>query len=213
MASEAKQLLEAALQGTDGRFGAMEFMRRRNSASYVRTSPGARHIVEFSMDQKPRAFPGADAHLHPTLRVEMPDVTSKALELVAGDASLLASAPELVVSQPLEMLVPTEERRRWTPRGAREFKTACDEIVTCVETWVLPFVRELDSPAGLLRVAVRDDAPLLRQQHFWIFVSAAYLLVGDASSALAVLERRYRAPALRRRYAHALGLLRADAAP
>ncbi|MCA1495041.1 hypothetical protein I6F11_30005 [Ensifer sp. NBAIM29] len=89
---------------------------------------------------------------NPTMRLGMRPVTKAALELVAGDKSLLADAPEIMVNQPIESIAPKEQHVRWFASGIDQMKSRIREIVTFIERWVTPFLDQLRGPHDLIKI-------------------------------------------------------------
>jgi hypothetical protein len=133
-------LLDALQAEGDGDLGQLRFKRRKRSLEYVRKENGAAHKVVFIADFFPRYQADAEAHIHPMMRVEMPDVSERALELVDGNRMLLGNAPEVIINQPIEFAAPKDERVRWFATGGREFEDRVRAIVAFLRKWTIPLL-------------------------------------------------------------------------
>jgi hypothetical protein len=77
------------------------------------------------------------------------------------------------------------------------------EIVHFAEEWVLPLLNDLRTPDELVKIYESDDPRVMKQQHWFIFIAAADVVLGKSKEALAVLEGAFCASGLRKRYAAA----------
>ncbi|WP_037435536.1 hypothetical protein [Sinorhizobium fredii] len=91
----------------------MGFERQEGSFTYARILEDAEQDIVFAADYFPTYQPDEEVHLHPTMPLGMRSVTKAVLELVAGNKSLLADAPEIIVSQPIVFTAPKEQHARW----------------------------------------------------------------------------------------------------
>ena len=191
----------------DEAFGAMGFKRRKGSLDYRRTVGDAQQTVAFAADYLPKCKPGEELHLHPAMRLVMPTVTEAALRLVAGKKVLLANAPSIIVNQPIEFTAPKAEHVRWFATGLDQMKERVTELIEFVEKWVRPFLDQLSTPDDLIAVYKSGDERMLKQRHWYLFIAAAYMVNGDDSEALNILENNLGLPGLRKRYAVAFETL------
>ncbi|MGH0247900.1 hypothetical protein [Sinorhizobium meliloti] len=206
---EIKADLLAALNAVgDERLALLGFKRREGSFTYTRILNDAEQDIVFAADYLPKYQPDEEVRLHPTTRLGMRPITKAALELVAGNNSLLADAPEIIVNQPVEFTAPKEQHVRWFASGIDQMKSRIREIVTFIERWVAPFLDELRVPHDLIKVYERGDERMLKQRHWYLFVAAAAIISnGNRADALSVLEDNLGAPGLRKRYAIAFETL------
>ncbi|MDX0414953.1 hypothetical protein GHK39_19455 [Sinorhizobium medicae] len=200
---EIKADLLAALNAVgDERLALLGFKRREASFTYTRILHDAEQDIVFAADCLPKYQPDEEVHLHPTMRLCMRPVSKVALKLVAGKKSLLADAPEIIVSQPIEFAAPKEQHIRWFASGNDQMKARIREIVAFIERWLAPFLDELRTPHDLIRIYERGDERMLKQRHWYLFVAAAQIVSrGNRADALSVLENNLGAPGLRKRYA------------
>lgn len=200
-------LLEALSVVGDDIFAEMGFKRRKGTFNYVRTIHDARQSIAFNVDYLPKYEPEEELHIHPAVLVTMMPVTEAALQLVAGNKMLLANAPEVITNQPIDFLAPKSEHVRWFASGLEKMKIQVSEICRFVRKWGVPFMDELATPDDLVRLYKNADKRVMKQRHWYIFIAAAYLLRGDESGALRVLEDNLGAPGLRKRYSQAFKIL------
>jgi hypothetical protein len=135
------------------------------------------------------------------LQLAMPQVNEKALALVKGDKMLLAGAPEIIVNQPIEFTAPKDKHQRWFATGNEQFVTACDSIKAFLARWVLPFLSEVSTPEDLVKLYETNDARMMKQKHWHIFVVAAYQVLGRPDKACEVVQQHFGSLGLRKRYA------------
>jgi hypothetical protein len=195
------RLLAALAEVLDEPLQQVGFARKKGSLTYSRTLNVAEQQITFVMDSFPKYQPGAEAHIHPMLQLRMSPVTEKALALVNGDKILLADAPEIIVNQPIEFTAPKSEHERWFATGDEQFVAACDSIQAFLNRWVLPFLSEVSTPADFVRLYETNDARIMKQKHWHIFIAAAYLVMGQIDKAREVVRQQFGSPGLRKRYA------------
>jgi hypothetical protein len=196
-------LLAALASEGDGPLNEMGFKRRKGMIDYTRKKASAGHTIAFVTDLFPRYQPDAEAHIHPMMRLAMPSVSERALALVNGNKLLLANAPEVIVNQPIEFTAPKDCYVRWFATGQDEFQDRIREIVDFVQTWTIPLLDELASPESLIHTYLQADDRLFKQQHWYLYVAAAFDLLEMPEQACEVLETKLGAPGLRRYYAAA----------
>lgn len=207
-AKEIKEDLLAALEAVgDGAFSEMGFKRSKRSLNYVRSICDAKQTIAFAGDYVPKYWPGEELCLLPKMHLSMKPVTNAALQLVAGNKALLADAPDIIVNQPIEFTASKDKYVPWTASGLEQMKERVGEICGFVNTWVVPFLDVLTIPSELIGVYESADDRMMKQHHWYLFIAAAHLVNGNASSALTVLEDNLGAPGLRRRYSVAFETL------
>lgn len=176
------------------------FSRAMRSVIYTRTHCAAEQEIRFAFDVAPSLSPGAEAHVHPMLRLGMSQVSETALSLVNGDRLLLAGAPSIIVNQPIEFTAPKDKHQRWFASGGDEFMVVCQQILRFINCWVLPLADEFSSPADLIRWYERGDHRVMKQQHWYVYVVAALRLEGRMDEACEVARKMFGRPGLRKRY-------------
>jgi hypothetical protein len=195
------ELLEALTAVVDEPLRQVGFVRKKGSLTYSRMLNAAKQQITFVMDCFPKYQPGAEAHIHPMLSLRMPEVNEKALALVNGNKMLLADAPEIIVNQPIEFSAPREKHQRWFATGNEQFVAACDSIQAFLDRWVLPFLAEVSTPADLIKLYETNDARMMKQKHWHIFIAAAYQVLDQLDKARKVVRQEFGSPGLRKRYA------------
>lgn len=183
---------------------ACRFTRPRASLTYSRHTSESIQSIAMDFFPNPTYRPGVEAHIYPRTRVKMPAIGEKALELVEGDALLLANVPGLIVNEPCEFAAPTSERRQWYATGKEEIEQSISGVTSFVEKWVVPLLDELQSHAGLRRIyESSDDRIVIRQRHWYIAVAVAYLFANDNHAAWRVLVENLGDALARQQYATA----------
>lgn len=192
-------LLQALAMDVDRKFQANGFARGKNSLVYTRKLPEAIQRISFDIDTLPGLPTGKTAHLRPAYQIAMPAVSKAALELVGNDAQLLAGAPEVVLNQPIEFSAPKDVHRRWLASEA-ELYSACSEVFEFSKIWLFPLLNSLSTSEDLIKLYEDKDPRIVVQNHFYIFVAAAYQLHGDSEKARELALLRFGSPSLRKRY-------------
>jgi hypothetical protein len=206
-ASIKADLLDVLQQDGDGRFGRWGFGRGAGSLSYERNFKDARQSIVFNVDTFPRYEPGAELHIHPSMHLAMTAVTDAALKLVGGDAALLANAPDIIVNQPIEVAAPKDAHVRWFATGKDQMRERVRDIAGFTECRLIPFLNGLGTPDDLVTIYSNNDGRMMKLQHWYVYVAAAYILLGKPNEAREVLEKHLGAARLRRRYAAAFEAL------
>ena len=196
-----KDLLASLVLVLDQPLKGVGFVRKESLLAYVRTLEEAEQKIVFAVDYLPQCQPGAEAHIHPFLQISMPEVNRVALDLVEGDNMLLAGAPDIILNQPIDLVAPKDGRQRWFATGQTEFVTACESIRHFLWRWVLPFLAEISTPQELVKMSADNDERVMKQKHWYIFVVAAYQVMGQMDSAREVAKQYLGSPGLRKRYA------------
>lgn len=195
------QFLETLAAVLDEPLKVLGFTRNKRSLVYARKVNGAEHRITFIIHCHPKYQPGAEAHIYPSVQVVMPQVSESALALVKGDKMLLAGAPEIIIGMPIEFTAPKDKHQRWFATGHDEFVTACDSIREFLAHWVLPFLSEVSTPADLVKLYEANDARIMKQKHWYIFIAAAYQVMGQLDKARDVVRQQFGRPGLRKQYA------------
>lgn len=175
------------------------FIRTKNSIGYIRTLGDARQVIIFDTNFSPKYQLNAEAHIYPAMHFHMKSVSDATLQLVGGNKMLLADAPDMIFNQPIDFMVPIENRVRWFGSGFSEISQKILEIVNFIEKRVIPFFDELETPEDLVKLYEVDDERLIKQRHWYLFIAGAELTLGNKSAALAVLENNLGSPGLRKR--------------
>jgi hypothetical protein len=190
-----QDLLKALAEFADERLARSQFERGKKSLRYWRRHPESLQAILVNFFPNPVYHRAAEAHLYPRASVEFHEVGKKMLEMVEGDALLMANAPGLVMNAPCELIAPLRERRQWYATGNPEIERCTVDIVSFAEQWVVPFLDELRT--------TEDPRVPLKQSHWYLAVAAAYCLENRDKAARKVLQKHLGDPATRRRYSAA----------
>lgn len=193
-------LLTALAQVADKPLSLEGFARRNGTLTFTRKMNASEQEVIFVADWFPKCQPGTEAHIHPMFRVKMPMISKRAIELVKGDRMLLAGAPDIIVNHPIEFAAPKEEHHRWFATGREEFIGVCQSVIAFLRQWVLPLLSNLSTPEDLVRAYESNDARLMTQKHWHVFVAAAYMELGRPDEARAMVRKQFGSPGMRKRY-------------
>lgn len=200
----AETLLRRSLAADlDDRLAASSFARRADSLEYSRNCDAGKQMLRTFLAFKPKYHPEATAHIMVHLVVEFPEVNRVALEMVGGDAWLLANAPQITFAQPIDIVIPKEHHIRWYTYGPETFESCVKSIRSSLETWVIPFLDEYTTVESIASVYETDDDRVIKQQQFYISVAAAYVLLQKPEMATQVLEDKLGKAGPRRDYAQA----------
>jgi len=196
-----KQLLDALAKTADPTLIEARFNRRKGSLVFVRVQKNAKHEIAFVVDWSPKYQPDAEAHIHPMVRVSIPEVSKQALQLVRGNKLLLGGAPDIIVNQPIDFSAPKSAYVRWFATGKEQFEERCHGIAAFIVQWVMPLLADFASAGDLITLYETSDARVMKQRHWFVFVAAAYQLEGRSESARKLIEEQFGSPGMRKRYA------------
>lgn len=202
-------LLKALEHHADDALNALGFKRRRGSLDYIRKVDDSIQKIVFAVDYNPKYEAGADVHLHPNMHLSMPLVSDFTLRLADGNKMLLANAPDLIVNQPIDFVMPKEERSRFFATGLEEMKRQVAQLIELIKQWSIPFFDELTTVQRLVEFYEREDERMMKQRHWYLFIAGANLALGQEKAALEVLEKNYKNSGLKSRYASAFAYLNA----
>ena len=177
------------------------YKRNKRSTFYTKNIEQARHTIFFTTDFSPMYEADAEAHIHPMIRIQIPSVTEKALELVDGNRMLRAGAPEIFVNQPIEFTAPKNCHMRWFTYGPEDYAAVVKDIVAFLLNWAIPFLEQFTSPFSIVDAYNRGEDRLMWQQHTYVDVAAAFCLCEQPEKAREVIKEKLGAPGLKRRYA------------
>ena len=195
-------ILGASETQLDGLLEEYSFTRRKRALKYSRIYHKAHQGIELQFDLSPRYGQGADAHLIPWITVKIPEVNEVALEMVGNDA-LLANAPDLTLSQPLEFAAPPEHRTLLMFSGQEGARAVIHEVSDVLGRWGLQFLDNYDSARAIVTAFENDDPRVLKQRHWYVYVAASYLIEGEPRKALKTLEEKLGGVSSRVRYRQA----------
>ncbi|MCX2784216.1 hypothetical protein OQJ46_14580 [Microbulbifer thermotolerans] len=193
-------LLEMLNGPVDQALSKYNFKRRRGSLVYKRKLVESIQEIDFITEFFPRYEQGAEAHIHPFFVWKIPLVSKEALRLVNGNKMLLANAPDIVLKQPIEISAPKEYHERWFTKSAEDYSRVGVAICSFIEQWLVELLERLQGIDDLLEAYESSDNCLLKQQHWYVYVTAAYLLKGEREKARSVMESHLGNPGLKKRY-------------
>lgn len=199
---------EALSAELDDALAASSFVRNANSLDYSRKCESGRQLLRIDFTFKPKYQPGATGHLYPQISAKFPKLNQVALEMVGGNAWLLADAPDITFSQPIDMVIPKKHHLRWFTYGPETFFECVSSIKLSLETWVIPFLDEYTTVVSITSAYEEKDDRFIMQKHFFIYVAAAYVILGQPKSAMQVLENKLGGAGPRRDYERAFQYVR-----
>lgn len=176
------------------------FKRRKGSTIYKRKLTDSIQEVDFVADFFPKCELGAEAHIHPVFIWKIPSVTDEAVRLVGGNKMLLANAPDIILKQPIEICAPKDSHTRWFAKSSEDYMLLGNSICSFIEEWLYDLLESLQNADDLIKSYEVSDERLLKQQHWYIFVSAAYSLKDEIDKAKSVMVAHLGNPGLRKRY-------------
>lgn len=202
VAKENKEMiLTCAPEALDPVLISFGFRRAQRSLVYSRDFPEAKQELSLTFDSSPRYAPGAKMHLHATFQIRMPEIAAEALQMT--DDPFRFGSTDVIIGWPVDFLAPRSEHRRWFVSDAASCRLALEDVAAIFHQWVEPFLRDYTRPDELLRQYEAGDKRLVQQSHFFIFIAACYLRLGQSDKAAQVLDRHLGKPGLRKVYAKA----------
>jgi hypothetical protein len=177
------------------------FSRRRGTLAYRRKLNESEQTLNFVVNCFPQYQPSMDAHIQPWVQISLPAISEISLRLLKGDKALLANCPELILNQPVDFLAPKDVHHRWFAKSSEDYLETCKSILSFLQEWAIPFFSELSTSTDLVKLYQTHDARVLTQKHWYVFVVAALIGLGERERALDVAQREFAAPLLRKRYA------------
>ena len=178
------------------------FSRKKNTMKYVRTAGEANQEIEMTLFLKPNYEKTADAHIYPNLTVTMASVNKISLDMVR-DKLLLANAPDITLRQPVELVAPKECRVRWFVKGDNWIEAVGSSMKDFFQQWVVEFLKCYATPLDIVNCYEKQDKRVILQEHMYIHIAAAYIVLGDSKSALEVLQKNFHSKVAVKRYAKA----------
>lgn len=176
------------------------FRRSRKSLVYTRRMADSVQKIDLITHYNPRYAPGVDIHINPFVKILMPSLGKIALQLVGGNRLMLANAPDIVTSQPMEIAAPKEYRVRWLASTEEECMNAVIEIEAFIDKWVIKFLDTYNSIQSVIMAYETNDERWLRQNQLYIYVVAAYIFMNRLKDAKNAAEAKFGLPGQRREY-------------
>jgi len=181
--SVTNSLFDALSAVIDSALKPFGFSRAKNSLVYKRILREADQRIDFAVDWFPKYQPGAHAHIHPNLQLRIQRVNKMARLLTGQNNMLLGGSAEVVLNEPIEFTAPKSEHRRWFAKENEQFRDVCVDIRVFLLHWVIPFLDNASGPEELVRLYETSDERVLAQHHWYLFVAAAYEILGRRSEA------------------------------
>lgn len=201
-AAEIKLDILASLKSvSDSPLAAIGFKRPTKGFCYSRKVNLAEHKIFIRVDYHPKLDRGAEVQFKPYMCLQMDAVSRVALELAGGNEFLLAGCPEIITNQPVDFVAPKEMFVRWFATGTTEMAECIQQITDFAKCWVIPFLDQLKSPEDLIKIYTENDTRMIKQHHWYIFIAAAYLVIGKPNKAMEVLEAKLGSTGLRKDFA------------
>jgi hypothetical protein len=195
-------LCEALAAETDEFLREHGFARANRSLEYVRVCQDGQQTLRMDVDFKPSYQLAADCRIYPWICVIFPEVNRLAIEMVGGNR-LLIPHPDITFSQPFDTIMPRGANVRWYTFGSDSIPDVLRSIKGALQEFVIPFADDYRTIDSLASAYVKRDERLLWVREFYVDVAAAYLLLGRPGDAMQVLEKTFRRPGARRKYAAA----------
>jgi hypothetical protein len=125
--------------------------------------------------------------------------------MTGGDPNLIGLGdPSLVLRHQLQNLAPKEQHHRatkWFLRTQEDVPSIVAQIADFAEAWVLPFMHEYVDTASLAGGYDGGDERLRLGHRFYLYVTAANIILGKVERGRAILEEWFGRPGPRRQYA------------
>ena len=179
------------------------FRRSEKSLRYIRTCSECKQELRMEFVYKPTLDTDATARIYPSLLLRFPGVNKIASEMVGGIHGAVGRT-DITLGQPLEFSVPKECRVRWFIYGQEQDYVLCvRSIQGYLGEWIIPFLDDFTTVNTLAEYFVTNDDRIPAPWQFYIYVASAYILLGQPSKAMEVLEAKYGQKGPRRDYAKA----------
>lgn len=170
------------------------FSRSAKSVIYTRSFQESKQELAFNTGSFPRYKRGADAHLLPAFYWISKSIKQRSLELVEGNSILVAGTSNVILNHPFQWLAPKEYYTDWYATGPEEFSISCRNIRDFLFKWVLPFVDKACSYADLVNLYEQNDSRMLKQPHTYVYIIAAYQILGEEEKAREVVLKHFSKP-------------------
>ena len=187
----------------DPYLSAKGFARDSDSLQYIRSCEAGEQVLKTDFVYKPTLDSRADAHIYPEILLKFPEVNRIASEMVGGQHGVIGTG-DITLWQPLDFVVPKDCRVRWFTYGREEDYVLCvRSIQGYIEKWIIPFLNDYTTIDSIAKFYENKDERIHPQRHFYIYVAAAYILLGQPAMAMEVLETKFGKAGPRREYAKA----------
>lgn len=177
------------------------FGRPKGSLIYKRRLAGATQKITLVLQGHPKDRPDASAAIYPWMEVLMPPVDIILSELIGDDPLLLEGITGGISKQPIAFNSEKAHTGRWFIFKSDSYPAIFDDIRCFLERWTLPFLDAYSTPQDILAADERSDGRLLSDRAQVLRVVSAALVCGRPDWAMARVDKTFRAPSVRLRYA------------
>ena len=193
-----KWFMEALELELDAFLAQHRFVRRRNSDRYKRNLGQATQSIKMIF-QLPGAGRQADPILfYPSISVTIPEVNDLALQMAGGER--LLGDTDLTLGEPLEITAPKAHRPRWLFIDEAGLREVVRSLRQFLDDWGLPFLDGYHSAESITHAFETSDERVLKVQNWYVYVAAAYLLLGKPDDAKAALSDKLTTKYVRERF-------------
>lgn len=201
MRTEIKECLSANLEtGLDDWLGQFGFVRRKNALVYVRELTEAVQRIEVAVEIHPADRTDSAAAVYPWLEVRMDAIEEMVMEMIGGDLSLLPGLPGSTLREPIEFTSAKAMSARWFIFQSDSVPGVVKNMRLFLQQWGLPFLDVYSTVRDICDAYDRSDARIMNDLAQALRVAAAMVLGGRTVDAMAVMERWFGKPGVRKRY-------------
>lgn len=191
-------VLTALSEGVDGHFSEHSFLRNRKSFDYKRRREMSVQRIAMECDIFPKFSPGAEVFLYPYIRIEMPQVGEIISNLTDRNQNLTGGYPELILNQPLEILI--GRKANWYATGLNKIEESIYNFRRdCLPT-AIDLLDKFTKPEHIISLDKNSDTGLIKQDRWYIALIAACVAVGDLIRAQIILKEHLGTEGKRKRY-------------
>lgn len=180
-----RQALQAEL---DEMMCAASFSRRSNSITYSRKCESGKQNIRMNVAFNPQYQTRATSHIYPYIELCFIELNQLAQKMLESDFWLSNNPPEFTISQPIDFVIPKEHHMYWYTYELESIMACVKSIKLSIERWVIPFLNQYTNVDSITSAYESKDERLVMQKYFYVYVAAAYLLLGQPESAMQVLE-------------------------
>jgi hypothetical protein len=199
-------LIRCLSEELDPHLADRRFHRSDKSLEYFRPIEAGRQYIKLVFDVNPRYEPRALAHLLPQIRLVLPELNQRVLDMM-GDMPSLENVDDITFFQQLQNAAPRDVRTgpptRWFVFDLESARQCVASMRGFMEQWTIPFLNRYSTISALTEGYEQQDECLPHDRRFWLFIAAAYTLLEQPAKAMQVLESRFGKAGLRRQYAKA----------
>lgn len=176
------------------------FKRSKSSLIYKRQIMGAAQSIDLALQIHPKDRSDAAAAIYPRMEVLVPAVDEVLDELVQGNLGLLEGVTGGKSKQPIGFTSEKEHPGRWFIFQPDSVPGIVEDLRTFLERWTIPLLDTYATAEDIVAADERNDGRIPRDRAQILRTVAAALVSDRPDRALAVMERWFASPGLRRRY-------------